>query len=362
LTDSGLLNAGYSPDFFTTVKPAPAPASGSSSSASSSSPAVTSSAGTVSGSNGYNGASEGQAIVIRDAGITPEQWNKGYDPSWAAASGGIITSSAYNSIIKNATPTAPATSTSDITVGSTGDPKTDAIQQHLLDVIDGLLKNNQGIPANLQITPTLMQDFLSYAHSQADPYTQQLITNALPNINSSLTNLATKYGNDMGQLIQDFGTGLFNEQESSAGHGTAGSSLQAINEGNMVAGTNRALSTLGSQAATDLGSVARQGAAAVGSANAGGINLPSIAGGQVSLAGGSRGSSIAGGALNLNYDPNSYQVGSIYDSQSKSIQDVADAANTRYGALAIQNQGRTMADLAGQAVGSPGNSIFSNLT
>jgi hypothetical protein len=260
----------------------------------------------------------------------------------------------------NGTSTSPGLSTGTISVPSTGNATADAVLAQATKTANSLLTSGN-IPANLTPTPALMADFLAYAHSQADPYTKQLISDALPNINSSLQNLSTQYGNNMAQAIQDFGTNLASEQNTSANSGTAFSGLRTLGENNMVNTTNRTLSSLGSQAATDIGNAARTGAAAVGTANAPQIQLPTLSTGAVSLAGGSRGSSSTGGALSLNYDPSAYTVGSIQNSQDAAANAQGQAYNSAYGTLASQYPGRSMADLAGQVTGAPGSSVFSNL-
>lgn len=243
----------------------------------------------------------------------------------------------------------------------TGDPTTQAISDAALNAGQALLASGQ-VPDNLKPTPQLMQDFLAYAHSQADPYTQQLIKDALPNINASLGQIQTQYGNDMSQMIQDFGTSLATEQNQAGASGTAFSGQRQLNESNMANSTNRQLSTLGANAAFNIGNVARQGASQVGTDNAGGITLPTLAGGRVSYAGGQRGSSSTSDPFNLNYTPGDYTVGSIYDTQNKAVNAQAQGYNSAYGQLATQYPGRTMKDLAGQVIGSAGNSLFNNLT
>ena len=272
-----------------------------------------------------------------------------FDPATGAATGATK-------------PTTATTPTPDggLTTTSSGNAQVDAMIASLKSAGDALIASGK-IPDNLQPTPALMQDFLSYAHSQADPYTQQLINNALPNINSNLNNLSVKYGNDMSQMIQDFGTNLNTEQNNSGNSGTAFSGLRNLTERNMVNSTNRQLSTLGTQASTDIGNTLRTGAADVGSANVGGFNLPVLAGGSVSLGGGSRGSSTLTSPLDFNYNPANYTVGNIQSGQDAIANQQGQAYNSAYGTLATQYPGRTMKDLAGQVVGSAGNNLFNNL-
>lgn len=250
-----------------------------------------------------------------------------------------------------------AASSGGITVTPTGDPALDQVLGAIKGVADGLVSTGYTLPANLQITPQLVSDFTAYAHQAIDPYTQQLLTARLADVNASLSNTALQYQNSVGQTEQDFGTNLASEQNAAGNSGTAFSGLRALGENNMAASTNRTLSSLGSQAATDLGTEARAGAADVGSANAGGIVLPSLATGSVSLAGGSRGSSAAGGPLALGYDPSIYTVGNIPSAQTAAVN--AQAANylSQYGTLANANSGRSMSDLVGSLSGLPANYV-----
>src|ERR1035437_2516277 len=285
-----------------------------------------------------------------------------FDTTTGAPTGQTTPTGGNTGTTNNSSTTSPkGTPDGGITTTSTGNPELDAVIASLKATADSLLASGN-LPANLQPTPALMQDFLAYAHSQADTYTKQLITNALPAINSNLQNLTTKYGNDMGQIIQDYGVNLNTEQNQAGMSGRDASGLRNLTESQLTAGANRQLSTLGSQAQTDIGSVARQGAAAVGNAYTPSISIPQLAMGSVSAAGGSHGSSIFGTPLNYNYDPNSYQVGSIQSGQDAISNQQAQAWNAQYTANARANTGRTMTDLYGMTTGATGTNIPNNLS
>lgn len=256
-------------------------------------------------------------------------------------------------------------STGGISTTSTGDAGLDGILSSITGLANGLVSNGYTIPAGLQITPALVSQFLSYAHQAVDPYTQQQISARLADVNSNLQNLATQYGNNMAQVMQDFGTSLATEQNTSGASGVAFSGQRALNETNMANTTNRTLSTLGSQASTDIGTAARAAAGDVGAANAGGIVLPSLATGSVSLAGGSRGSSAAGGPLSYNYTPSIYTVGNIPSAGTGAANQLQQSYLSQYGTLAgaQSNSGRSVSDLLGMISGLPaGYTAPTNLT
>lgn len=255
--------------------------------------------------------------------------------------------------------------TGGVTFTSTGDSGLDSILSGIQGVANNLISTGYTIPSTLQITPALVSDFLSYAHQVVDPYTQQQISSRLADVNANLQDLSTQYGNNMGQLIQDFGTNLATEQNSAGANGTAFSGLRALDETNMAASTNRSLSSLAADSAYNIGSAARGAAADVGSANAGGITLPSLATGSVSLGGGSRGSSTTGPNLSYNYDPSIYSVGNIPSAAATSVNNQENSYLSQYGTLAgaQSNSGRSPSDLLGLMSGLPANySLPTNLS
>lgn len=255
--------------------------------------------------------------------------------------------------------------TGGVTVSSTGDAGLDQILGGIKGVADNLISTGYTIPSTLQITPGLVSEFLSLAHQVVDPYTQQQISSRLADVNSNLGNLATQYGNNMGQLIQDFGTNLATEQNTAGDNGTAFSGLRGLTENNLAASTNRSLSSLASDTGYNIGTAARAAAADVGSANAGGITLPTLATGSVSLNGGSRGSSGTGTNLSYNYDPSVYTVGNIPSAAATSVNNQENSYLTQYGNLAGTNSNgsRSMSDLVGMVSGLPANySLPANLS
>lgn len=276
--------------------------------------------------------------------------------------------------VQNAISTTPAASggttgttggASGITVGSTGDPGLDNILNSIKGVADGLVKNGYTIPSTLQITPALVSQFLEYAHQAVDPYTQQQISARLADVNANLQNIATQYGNNMAQVMQDFGTNLATEQNNAANAGTAFSGLRGLTENNLAASTNRNLSSLASDAAYNIGNAARSAAADVGSTNAGGIVLPTLSTGTVSLAGGSRGTTGTGANLSYNYNPSIYTVGAIPSAGIQNVNQQEQSYLSQYGTLASaqSNSGRSVSDLLGLMSGLPaGYKVPSSLT
>lgn len=236
-----------------------------------------------------------------------------------------------------------------ITVSPTGDPQLDQVLKAIAGVGNNIIKSGYTIPAGLQITPDLVSQFLNIAHKNIDPYYQQILTSRAADVNANLANLKTQYETAQGQTLQDFGTQLATEQNAAAGSGTAFSGQRALNENNMAATTNRSLSALDANTALSAGNILRSGAADVGSSNANMFNLPTLAGASVSAAGGSRGSSSVGNALNFNYDPSIYGVGNIPSAQGAAAKNLKDTYLGQYGTLAgsQSNSGRSMTDLVG---------------
>ncbi len=235
---------------------------------------------------------------------------------------------------------------------STGDPALDAVQAQIKALTEQLGASGQ-LPANLQITPDVTAKFLAWAHGVVDPQTQQLLTAKAADINGALQNYATQYETQKGQITQDFGTELATEQNTAGGAGTAFSGQRTLNENNMVNTTNRSLASLGANTAYNVGNTLRAGAAAVGSANAGQFNLPTLAGGQVSNVGGQRGSSSNANALDFGYNPSIYTVGNIPSSQETAVGAKAQDYQKQYYDLASANTTRSVGDLLGMITNKP---------
>lgn len=236
-----------------------------------------------------------------------------------------------------------------ITITPTGDPNLDKVLGAVKDLGNGIISSGYSIPTTLQITPDIVSRFLDFAHKNIDPYYQQLLTGRIADVNANLGNLAAQYEATKGQTLQDFGTALATEQNTAGGAGTAFSGQRALNETNMAATTNRALGSLGSSTAYNIGSALRSGAADVGAANAGSFNLPTLATGGVSLTGGSRGSTTAGNNLDFGYNPSIYTVGNIPSAQGTAAKQLQQTYLGQYGTLAgaQSNSGRSVGDLFG---------------
>ncbi len=268
-----------------------------------------------------------------------------------------------NAQITNPT-TNPTTSTA-ITVPSTGDASMDAVQQAIVDLGNKLLTSGYTIPANLQITPALVGQFLAYAHQAIDPYSQQLLSSRIKDVNANLSSLSTQYTNSVGQTQQQFGTDLANEQNAAGAAGTAFSGQRNINELNLQRTANANLSNLAATTGYNIGSAARSAASDVGSQNSGGIVLPGLSTGAVSISGGQRGSSSSTSPLAYNYDPSLYTVGTIPSQQTGAVNAQQQNYLSQYGTLAgnNSNSNRSVSDLLGMMSGLPsGYQVPSNLT
>lgn len=236
-----------------------------------------------------------------------------------------------------------------ITYTPTGNSDLDSVLEGITKLGTSLVTSGYTIPPNLEITPDLISKFLDYAHQNIDPYYQQKLTNEITGVNANLADLATQYNNQKAGVIQDFGTNLATEQENAGGNGTAFSGQRAVDENNMVASTNRSLSSLGSTAALQAGNALRTAGADVGSANTGQFNLPTFAGSTVSNTGGQRGSSSDGSPLALNYDPTLYKVGNVPAQNTTDVNTLKNTLLGQYGTLAgsTSASGRSVSDLLG---------------
>jgi hypothetical protein len=188
--------------------------------------------------------------------------------------------------------------------------------------------------------------FLSEAHSQVDPYYQSIMDSKINDINSALSNLATNFKNSQGQTIQDFQTNLASERNTSANNGIAFSGLRNLGENNMAASTNRTLANLQSNAEYNIGNALRTGALAVGNSGtgpAGGVNsfvLPDVVGASVGL-GGERGTGSLGGGLSYDYNPSSYNIGSIGSAANSALVGTANQFLSSYLGSAANNSAKS---------------------
>lgn len=243
-----------------------------------------------------------------------------------------------------------------ISTTSTGNADLDKILAGITGVANGLVSSGYTIPPGLQITPELTSQFLSWAHQAVDPQTQQLITSKIADINANLGNLGTQYGLSRDQTVQDFGDQLASEQNSSGNAGTAFSGLRGLGERNMAASTNRTLSGLMSNAAYNIGSTLRSGAADVGADNAARFTLPNLSSGYVDITGGSRGNFTPGNTYlegNYGYNPSTYQAGNIPTAGNTAVNDLEANYIKQYGTLAGANSGRSIKDIIGGISGLP---------
>lgn len=261
--------------------------------------------------------------------------------------------------------TPPAGSyTGNVSVGSTGDTNLDQVQTSITGLANSLLSQGYSIPSDLQITPALVSTFLSYAHQAIDPYSQQLLSNEIDNVNADLQNQQNQYENSAAETKQQFGAQLSSQDNTEGANGVAFSGGRQVLDNNLVNSTNRSLSSLSSTAALNAGNSLRAGAAQVGSANANQFNLPSFNMYSVGT-GGQFGTSGVAGGTSLNYNPSSYTVGAIPSQQTGAVNQQEQNYLSQYGTLAgaQSNSGRSIGDLIGMISGLPsGYSVPSNLT
>lgn len=236
----------------------------------------------------------------------------------------------------------------------------------ILGLANGLISSGYTIPTTLQITPALISQFLSYAHQAVDPYTQQLLSSEITNVNADLANQQTQFQNQQGETVQQFGTQLAGQDNAAGNNGTAFSGQRQLTDNNLVNSTNRSLSSLTANANYNAGNTLRTGAAAVGAANANQFNLPSFAGGNVGLGGqlGNFNPTVTTGTNPaLNYNPSLYTVGAIPSAGTQNVNQLEQSYISQYGALAGNNSNgsRSISDLIGMMSGLPsGYTIPSN--
>lgn len=279
----------------------------------------------------------------------------------------VKTTATVNVSTPQGTGTAAATGGAAVGSGlsSTGNSNLDQVQAAIAGVANNLIGQGYTIPADLQITPALVSEFLSLAHQAVDPYTQQLLSGEIDNVNANLADMSTDYLNSVGQQEQNFGVALASQDNSAAQAGTAFSGQRNVNDLNLASTTNRGLATTAADASYNMGNAARAGAAAVGAPNAGGIQLPSLSTGTVSLSGGQYGSNSPGANLSLNYNPSLYTVGTIPSDQTQAVNEQQQSYLSQYGTLAgaQSNSGKSVSDLIPMISGLPSNySLPTNLS
>lgn len=247
----------------------------------------------------------------------------------------------------------------------TGSAEMDAVVKKYNDLLATLTQGFK-IDPNLDPSqhPEIIKQFLDWSHQVVDPQTSQLIKNRVSNINADLANQAAQFGYNRDSIIQTFGTNLASEQESAGGAGTAFSGQRGINEGNLVAGANRSLASLGANTAFNVGNTLRSGAADVGSSNTSQFSLPSILGGTVSTSGGQRGTYSAGSNLDYGYNPSDYAVSNFGNAGATNVNNQQADYLKQYSTLAGNNSnaGRSVSDLFGLISGKPAGASGLSLT
>lgn len=236
---------------------------------------------------------------------------------------------------------------------NTGNPTIDSLGNALITQINTSLSQGNKVNPNLQITPALVSQFLSEAHSQMDPEGQQNLTDAIDGINSSLSNLQTQYENSTAEQQSQFEQSLGSERNSAGANGIAFSGTRGLTENYMLGSENRSLASLGSTYANNVGNTLRSGAAAVGNnslglnGNTSNFNIPTDLNTYTSTLEGARGGVGANGsALNTNYDPSNYQIGSIPSAYGTALTGSANNFLSNYLSSA-DNNSRTFQDLNG---------------
>lgn len=242
----------------------------------------------------------------------------------------------------------PATANG-ITFEPTGNSTLDSVLTGITGVASKLISNGYTIPADLQITPDLVNQFLQYAHQNVDPYYKQQLDGEISNVNANLKNLATQYGISRDEAVQTFGTTLATNDNTAGANGVAFSGQRQLNNNNLVSTTNRTLASLDSNAAYNIGNALRTAGADVGQDNAGAINAPTLYGNTVGVGGGQRGTASANisNPLDFGYDPSIYKVGNIPSAQGAAAKSLQQTYLSNYGTLAgsQSSSGRSVSDL-----------------
>lgn len=249
-------------------------------------------------------------------------------------------------------------------IASTGNANLDSILGSLSNLIS---TGKATIPAGLQITPQLTQQFLAWAHQVVDPQTQQLISAESAGINSAIQNQVVQYQTQQGEDVQQFGQNLAANDNSNAAGGTAFSGLRNVQDQNLANSTNRTLASLDANTNYNISNALQTGGAALGSANAGSLTVPTLNSASVGVTGGnlsgSQGSSQGGQTLDFSYNPSIYTAGTIPSSQSTAVSNLAGNYLSQYGTLAGANSGQSISQLIGGVTGLPSNyQVPSNLT
>lgn len=201
-------------------------------------------------------------------------------------------------------------------LSSTGNPALDAVQDAAVTHAQNVINSGQTLNPGLTVTPALVSQFLQEAHAQVDPYYQQQITNEIGNINASLDNAQKQYENSVATSNIGFQQDLLGARNTATSNGVAGGSAEQLQEKQMADVQNRNLASLSANTAASVGNTLRTGGSALGNGIAGlngnqsNFNLPSLNASTVSL-GGANGGANNSSALNYDYNPSTYNTGTI---------------------------------------------------
>jgi hypothetical protein len=288
-----------------------------------------------------------------------------FDTTTGAATGATPTTNTQNSPTKNSTP--PLT---DKTLSTDVTSNQKSIQDTIPPVIDKLVASGVLSPGQT-ITPAMTGMFLQWAHQYVDPQTQQLINTQLTGVNNYLKDQGNQFNAQQGADIQQFAQSLATLQNQAGVSGRDSSGGLNLASNQLEAGTNRTLSSLLSSTNLNVGNALNQGASQVGSQNANQFNLPTIAGGSVSVGGtGAAGGTVGGfnqsGAENngdFGYNPNAYAAGVIPSTGSQNVANQQAQYIDQYTKSGINNPTQSIQDLLGGLTNKPaGATIPTNLS
>lgn len=282
------------------------------------------------------------------------QYNLTSTGSLQPANATISTQTSTPGGVTNTSQAGNANGSTPSTLPSTGNANLDAAQAALASSVNTLAANG-AIPASLQITPAVIQQFMAWAHDAVDPQTQQLLQNEAAGINNALAQATTDYQNTQGEAIQQYGMGLASQDNALGNSGFSNGGYRTLADTNLTNSTNRTLSTNAANANYNISDLLQTGASALGSSNAGQLNTPTLSAPTVSSTGGSYGSSNSGNGINFNYNPNAYAVGSIPTSQNTAFNNLVGNYETQYSTLAgnNSNSGQTFSSLYPLMTGLP---------
>lgn len=225
-------------------------------------------------------------------------------------------------------------------VPSTGSPSLDAILAQNVGTIQQKIKAGQTINPDLDITPALVGQFTQEAHTQADPYYQQQLSDEIDNINANLQNAQTQYENNVANSNTAFQQNLLATRNQDASEGNAFSGQRGLTEQQDLDVQNRNLANLASTAQTSIGGTLRQGGADIGqginglNGNQSNFQTPNIQT-QTTNLNGAYGGATAGNNLNYNYDPSIYSAGNLSSAYGKDLTDT----QAQYQSNFLQNAG-----------------------